>query len=230
MQDFRHKLSLHLQICTIKIKMSYVDLRSRSQYFTAKFTEHLQACIKIFGQWCNFKISFIVFDSPTPTLMAFTGVTNAHGPSPQPVACRSPSCSLTTATGSFIICSPGDQSHTCYFPFATSVYLSAVEKWRRRRRWDTWTLRNSEVPIFAEPDPTWTNIYWQAVVKTFFPSFFITRKFAGNCVSTNDDDICTYPFIYYLQVIVVDLLNRSAVVNLFNCDQKWHNIKVFCNS
>ena len=32
--------------------------------------------------------------------MAFTGVTNAHGPSPQPRACRSPSCSLTTATGS----------------------------------------------------------------------------------------------------------------------------------
>ena len=31
--------------------------------------------------------------------MAFTGVTNAHGPSPQPTACRSPSCSLTTATG-----------------------------------------------------------------------------------------------------------------------------------
>ena len=40
------------------------------------------------------------FASPTPTLMAFTGVTNAHGPSPQPTACRSPSCSLTTATGS----------------------------------------------------------------------------------------------------------------------------------
>ena len=32
--------------------------------------------------------------------MAFTGVTNAHGPSPQPTACRSPSCCLTTATGS----------------------------------------------------------------------------------------------------------------------------------
>ena len=30
--------------------------------------------------------------------MAFTGVTNAHGPTPQPTACRSPSCSLTTAT------------------------------------------------------------------------------------------------------------------------------------
>ena len=32
--------------------------------------------------------------------MAFTGVTNAHGPSPQPTACRSPTCSLMTATGS----------------------------------------------------------------------------------------------------------------------------------
>ena len=33
--------------------------------------------------------------------MAFAGVTNAHGPSPQTTACRSPSCSLTTATGSY---------------------------------------------------------------------------------------------------------------------------------
>ena len=36
--------------------------------------------------------------NPTPTLMAFTGVANAHGP--QPAACRSPSCSMMTATGS----------------------------------------------------------------------------------------------------------------------------------
>ena len=32
--------------------------------------------------------------------MLFTGVANAHEPSPQPTACRSASCSLTTATGS----------------------------------------------------------------------------------------------------------------------------------
>ena len=32
--------------------------------------------------------------------MVFTGVINAHGPSPQPTTYRSPSCSLTTATGS----------------------------------------------------------------------------------------------------------------------------------
>ena len=31
--------------------------------------------------------------------MAFTGVANAHGPSPQPTACRSPTCSLMTETG-----------------------------------------------------------------------------------------------------------------------------------
>ena len=31
--------------------------------------------------------------------MAFSGITNAHGPSPQPTLCRSPTCSLTTATG-----------------------------------------------------------------------------------------------------------------------------------
>ena len=45
------------------------------------------------------KIFVIVFRkfflSGTPTLMAFTGVTNAHRPSPQPTACRSPLCSLT---------------------------------------------------------------------------------------------------------------------------------------
>ena len=34
------------------------------------------------------------FLSPSPTLMAFTGVTNAHGPSPQPTECRSPTFSL----------------------------------------------------------------------------------------------------------------------------------------
>ena len=44
------------------------------------------------------------FISPTPTLMAFTGVTNAHGPSPKPTACRSPSCSLTTASKSIVLC------------------------------------------------------------------------------------------------------------------------------
>ena len=31
-----------------------------------------------------------------PTLMAFTGATNAHGPSPQPTASRSPTCNLPT--------------------------------------------------------------------------------------------------------------------------------------
>ena len=43
---------------------------------------------------------FTVFITPPPpTLMAFTGFTNAHGPSPQPTACRSPTCSLMIATG-----------------------------------------------------------------------------------------------------------------------------------
>ena len=32
--------------------------------------------------------------------MGFTGVTNAHGPSSRPKACRSPTCSLMTTTGS----------------------------------------------------------------------------------------------------------------------------------
>ena len=38
--------------------------------------------------------------NPTHTLMAFTEVTNAHGPSPQPTACWSRKYSLMTATGS----------------------------------------------------------------------------------------------------------------------------------
>ena len=40
------------------------------------------------------------FLKPAANLVAFTGVTNAHGLSPQPTACRSPSFSLKTATGS----------------------------------------------------------------------------------------------------------------------------------
>ena len=36
----------------------------------------------------------------TATLMAFTGITNAHGPSPYATACKPPTCSLTTTTGS----------------------------------------------------------------------------------------------------------------------------------
>ena len=44
--------------------------------------------------------TILCFLSLTPTLVAFTWVTKAHGPSPQPTACRSPSCSFTTATGS----------------------------------------------------------------------------------------------------------------------------------
>ena len=40
-----------------------------------------------------------VFLNPTPTLIAFTGVTNAHGPSPQPTSSWSSSCNLMTATG-----------------------------------------------------------------------------------------------------------------------------------
>ena len=39
--------------------------------------------------------------STTPTLMAFAVVTNAHGPSPQPIAYKFPS--LSTATGSNLL-------------------------------------------------------------------------------------------------------------------------------
>ena len=47
---------------------------------------------------CNFLYFNKYFFKPTPTLMAFTVVTNVHEPSPQPTACRPPSCSLATAT------------------------------------------------------------------------------------------------------------------------------------
>ena len=42
--------------------------------------------------YCNLLLTVI--------LVAFTGVTHAHGPSPQPTAFRSPKGSLSTATGS----------------------------------------------------------------------------------------------------------------------------------
>ena len=40
------------------------------------------------------------YKTPIHTLMAYTGVANAHGPSPQQAACRSPTCSLTTPISS----------------------------------------------------------------------------------------------------------------------------------
>ena len=45
-------------------------------------------------------LGYVVIINPTPTFMAFTEFTKAHGPSPQPTACRPPICSLITATGS----------------------------------------------------------------------------------------------------------------------------------
>ena len=46
------------------------------------------------ANWATITVHF-VFKMPTPTPMAFTGVTNAHGPSPKPTA-----CSLMTGLGS----------------------------------------------------------------------------------------------------------------------------------
>ena len=46
----------------------------------------------------NFYSIFCI--NPTPILMPFTGVTNAHGPSPQPTACRSSKFSLRITTES----------------------------------------------------------------------------------------------------------------------------------
>ena len=43
----------------------------------------------------------MIFKNITPALMAFTGVTNPHRPSTHSTACRSPTCSLKTATGSY---------------------------------------------------------------------------------------------------------------------------------
>ena len=54
--------------------------------------------------------------NPTPTLMTFTGVTNAHGTSPQPTTFRSPTCSLTSSTGS-------NQTSPEKFPALFSAHL-----------------------------------------------------------------------------------------------------------
>ena len=43
---------------------------------------------------------FGLFLTPTATQMAFTGIINDHGHSPQPTVCMSPTSSLTTAKGS----------------------------------------------------------------------------------------------------------------------------------
>ena len=57
---------------------------------------------RLYQQICSWSFSELwsIFQSPIPTQMAFTGVTYAHGSSPQPTACRSLSCSLMTVTGS----------------------------------------------------------------------------------------------------------------------------------
>ena len=72
-------------------------------------------CLKLFSEVLKVLISlcfigmndaltdpgiFLSFSPPSSTLMDFTEVTNAHGPSPYLTVCRSPTCSLTTATGS----------------------------------------------------------------------------------------------------------------------------------
>ena len=53
--------------------------------------------------------------------MAFTWVTNAHGPSSQPTACRPPTCSLTSAVKSgvppFPSCRPGFKSQAHHIRF-----------------------------------------------------------------------------------------------------------------
>ena len=67
------------------------------------------------------------FYSPTPTLMAFTGVTNAHGPSPQSKACRSPLNSLTTLTGSNkAFYKPHSHQNGFYWGHQTSWTLTPV--------------------------------------------------------------------------------------------------------
>ena len=48
----------------------------------------------------NSSLDRFYYKPPTPNLLAFTGVTYAHGPSRQPTACRFLTCSLSTATGS----------------------------------------------------------------------------------------------------------------------------------
>ena len=56
--------------------------------------------------------------------MAFTDVTNDHGSTPQPTACRSPSCSLMTTTGrNFVMTNGGHMyRHQYYRDVGTREY------------------------------------------------------------------------------------------------------------
>ena len=95
--------------------------RRRSSGHRTASRSTVAAFVPSFSQ---FKICFFLWKISTPTLMAFTRVTNAHGPSPQPTVCMSQTYSLTTATGSNqakICC-------LCYFP----TTLQKKTRWSQR--------------------------------------------------------------------------------------------------
>ena len=88
------------------------------------------------GRWTNdhrglnFAVNPLSNDSynpPTPTRVPFTGVTNARGPSPQPTACRSPTCSPLTATGKV---STGEMyPHALELAMVHDLKLFKLQKW-----------------------------------------------------------------------------------------------------
>ena len=68
--------------------------------FWALQWKETKACISQNVDFIKYQDNVESFCKITLKLVAFTGVTNAHVPSPQPTVCRSPTCNLMTATGS----------------------------------------------------------------------------------------------------------------------------------
>ena len=97
MYPFLNIIHAYLPKCLSCSILSYLYPYNIYPSFLYTFRVYILNCLHCTYGFLN-TILFLI--SPTPTLMAFTKVTNAHGPSPQPTVCRSPSCSLTTATGS----------------------------------------------------------------------------------------------------------------------------------
>ena len=89
-----------VQVYVVAVSIPPATLRTNKAVFNSVHMHFVSALSHIKAYkivWaCQLIIGKRFFKAP----MAFTGVANAHGPSPQPTACRSPSWSLTTATES----------------------------------------------------------------------------------------------------------------------------------
>ena len=92
--------------------------------------------------------------------MAFTWVTNAHGPSSQPTACRPPTCSLTSSVKSgvppFPSCRPGFKSQAHYIRFNQFRLICVMWKSENKQKEagiDPFLSKKVGEILFSLPDP-----------------------------------------------------------------------------